>query len=83
MSDQSLAERIAALIEAEKKPAQSEPELRPLAYTYKGAAKALGIGVSTITRDVRAGKLHVTRIRGRVLITDQELRRYLAENSDG
>lgn len=83
MSEQSLAERIAALIEAEKPPPAPEPEARPLAYTYPGAAKATGLGVSTLRREVRAGRLKSTRVRGRVLITDEELRRYLAANSDG
>lgn len=88
MSDQSLAERIAAMIEAEKppepEPAAPEPlPQRPLSYTYKDAARATGLGVSTLVREVRAGRLKRVKVRGRVLITDEELRRYLAEHTDG
>ena len=80
MSDQSLADRIAAMIEAEKPAASSqvEPESRPLAYSFESAAKATGVGVSTLRREVRAGKLHAVRVRGRVVITEEELQRYLA-----
>jgi excisionase family DNA binding protein len=85
MPGTTLAERIAALIEAEKPaetPAQAEPESRPLSYTFKGAARATGLGVTTLRREVRAGRLKKTKVRGRVLITDEELRRYLAENAE-
>jgi excisionase family DNA binding protein len=79
MPDQApLAERIAALIAADQvgKPV-TEP--RRLAYNFKGAALALGLSVSTIQREVRVGRLRATRVRGRVLITEEEMRRYLAE----
>lgn len=87
MSDQSLAERIAAMIEAEKPPepepaAPEPPPPRPISYTYKDAARATGLGVSTLVREVRAGRLKRVKVRGRVLITDEELRRYLAEHTD-
>jgi excisionase family DNA binding protein len=84
MSEQQvpLAERIAAMIEAEKT-AKPEPDSRPLSYTYQGAARATGLGVTTIRREVRAGRLKRTKVRGRVLITDEALRRYLAEHTDG
>jgi excisionase family DNA binding protein len=80
MSDQSLAERIAALLEAEKQQQQTqvEPESRPLAYSFQGASKATGLGVSTLRREVRAGRLRAVRVRGRVVITDEDLQRYLA-----
>ncbi|HLY78630.1 MAG TPA: helix-turn-helix domain-containing protein [Caulobacteraceae bacterium] len=77
MSDQSLAERIAALLEAEK-PSQVEAESRPLAYSFQGAAQATGVGVSTLRREVRAGRLHAVRLRGRVVIPAEELQRYLS-----
>jgi excisionase family DNA binding protein len=80
MPDQTLAERIAALIESEK-PAP-EPEPPPLSYTYKQAAKATGASVSTLAREVRAGRLKASKLRGRVVITTEELRRFLAENSE-
>ena len=79
---QTLAERIAAMLEAEKAAAAQPPPVsdsRPLAYNYEGAAQATGLGVSTIRREVRAGRLKNVKVRGRVLITDAELRRYLAE----
>lgn len=79
MSDLTLAERIAAMIKAEE---PAKPEQRPISYTYKGAAKATGLGISTLQREVRAGRLHIKRVRGRVLFTDEELRRFLAEQSD-
>jgi excisionase family DNA binding protein len=81
MSDQPLADRIAAMIAADKV-AKGEPEARPLSYTYRTAAKATGLGVSTIRREVRAGRLKRIKVRGRVLITDAELRRFLAEQAD-
>jgi hypothetical protein len=78
MSDQSLAERIAALLEAEKKPAADvEPDSRPLAYSFEGASKATGLGVSTLRREVRAGRLEAKKLRGRVVITAEALARYL------
>jgi excisionase family DNA binding protein len=79
MPDQSLAERIAAMIEADKEAATPpvDPESRPLAYTYKGAARVTGLGVSTLSREVRAGRLKCIKVRNRVLITDDELRRFL------
>jgi excisionase family DNA binding protein len=78
MSDQTLAERIAAMIEADKPaPGADDPELRPLSYTFKGAAKATGLSVNTLRREVRAERLKSTKVRGRVLITDDELRRFL------
>lgn len=84
MSELTLAERIAAMIEAEKPaPApSSEPESRPLAYSLKGAARATGLGEHTIRREVRAGRLKATKIRRRLVVTDEELRRYLAEHTD-
>jgi excisionase family DNA binding protein len=87
MPDQTLAERIAALIEAEKPPPppepdpRREPDPRPLAYTFKEAAKVTGLGVSTIAREVRAGRLHKIRVRSRVLIMDEELQRYLRQSA--
>jgi excisionase family DNA binding protein len=83
MPDQSLAERIAALIEAEKPtPPPEPPEPPALAYTVKEAARVTGLGVSTINREVRAGRLHKIRVRSRVLITDDELRRFLKQAAE-
>lgn len=80
---QSLAERIAAMIEAEKAEKAPHPEPpRPIAYTYKTASHATGLGISTLQREVRAGRLRTTRIRGRVLFTDEELRRFLTEQAE-
>lgn len=81
MSDASLAERIAAMIAAEQPPAKEPEPTRPLAYNFKDAAKVTGLGVSTLEREVRAGRLKKIRVRSRVLITDEELRRYLAEHA--
>jgi excisionase family DNA binding protein len=52
-----------------------------LAYTYRDAARVTGLGVSTIRREVTVGRLKNIRVRGRVLITDEELRRYLKQQS--
>jgi excisionase family DNA binding protein len=69
------------MIEADAPPAKSELEARPLAYSVKAAARATGLGESTVRREIRAGRLKKIHVRGRVLITDEELRRYLAAAS--
>lgn len=82
MPKQTLAERIADMLAAEMAAAAQPPPVsdsRPLAYGYEGAAQMTGLGVRTIRREVRAGRLKHVKVRGRVLITDAELRRYLAE----
>jgi excisionase family DNA binding protein len=80
-SSPSLAERIAAVI-AEHQAASEPDAIRPLSYTYKTAAKATGLGINTLRREVRAGRLKRKKVGTKVVITDQELRRWLAECGD-
>jgi len=83
LDDQALADRIAAMIAAERAAqAAKAPEPPPLSYTYRSAAKATGLGVSTIVREVRAGRLKAKKVRGRVVILEAELRRFLADSAN-
>jgi excisionase family DNA binding protein len=45
----------------------------PILYSRKQAAKALSISVRKLTQLISAGKLAVTRIDGKVLISSWEL----------
>jgi hypothetical protein len=49
-----------------------------LAYTKKQFAAAFGISLTTLWREERDGNLRTIKIRGRVLITAEEARRYLS-----
>lgn len=45
--------------------------------TRDGGAK--GVSIKTLRREIAAGKLAATRVRGAVRITDTDLTEYLAE----
>ena len=88
MSDRT--QRLQELVEAALAEAEAEAvanarltvQPRPLAYALKDAHKVLGIGMSSLQREIRAGRLKVKRLRGRVVITTEELERYLAAADD-
>jgi len=50
----------------------TEPE--KLAYSIKDAAKALGLGTTTINRMIKDGRLKAVKIGGRTLIPAAALR---------
>lgn len=48
--------------------------------TINEAADRLGLAPSTLRHQIRNGKLKVRRMGGRNYVSDDEVRRYLAEN---
>ena len=58
-----------------KQMSQSEnydPDLTPLFFTRKQAAQVAGLGLSTLDRETKAGRIPHKRIRGRVLYPKAE-----------
>jgi excisionase family DNA binding protein len=51
----------------------------PLVYDLRGAAAQLAHSPWTIRRWIRLGRLHPTRLGGKVLVTHAELLRFLQE----
>lgn len=49
-----------------------------LAYRIPEAAARVGLGRTKLLEEVSAGRLRVIRVGRRVLVTDDELRRYVA-----
>ena len=53
----------------------------PLSYGIKDAARALGVGHSTVWRLISVGELSVFKIFGRTLITHTELERLIKDRT--
>lgn len=59
---------------------QSQPaDGPPIAYRIEDAARALGVGRTTIYRLIRDGKLRIVKVGKRSLITASELQSFLSE----
>jgi excisionase family DNA binding protein len=53
----------------------------PLLYSVNDAARRLGVSVSTVWRLLAEKKLYPTYVRGRTMISEAELQRYVAEST--
>jgi excisionase family DNA binding protein len=53
----------------------------PLLYSANNAARRLDVSESTIWRLVAEKKLYPTYVRGRTMISEAELQRYVAEST--
>jgi excisionase family DNA binding protein len=49
----------------------------PLAYTKADAAKAIGVGLRTLEREIAEGRIRVTRVRNKPVIRRADLEAYL------
>jgi len=55
--------------------------MEPLLHTVPKAAGRLGVSESTVWRMIGAKELSPTRVRGRTMISEAELQRYVAEST--
>jgi hypothetical protein len=53
-----------------------------LAYGLKQAAVSLDVSVSFLRLEIARGRLRPSRLSRRLVITDEELRRYLAQGQE-
>jgi excisionase family DNA binding protein len=60
---------------------RTRPEVEKIAHSLAEAAEMTGLSKGHLRNEYKRGKLHFTRSGRRVLVTDEELKRYLAEGS--
>ncbi len=58
------------------------PTQQRIAWSLIEIAKQTGLSLGFLRNEVRAGRLPVRRFGRRVLVLDEDLRRYLTEGSD-
>ena len=64
-----------------KKQVPEAPVIEPLRVGVVDAAKLIGIGQTRMREHIKAGKIRTVRDGDRVLITMEELRRYVAQDT--
>lgn len=58
----------------------NDGEVTPVAYGPPAAAKRIGISRSTLDRLIADGEIKAKRARSRVLISEDEIRRWLSSD---
>jgi hypothetical protein len=60
---------------------QNKLGVRRIAWSLKNASEMLGVSVGHLRNEHKRGRLLLVKSGSRTLVTDEELERYLAENS--
>jgi len=62
--------------------AQDKPNLPKLGWTLEELARSLSVSVPFLRLEIKRGRLHAAHLGRRVVILDNEIRRYLVEAGD-